>query len=823
MGFRINYNSTISIDGIPYLWSFGYSPNFDVNSGSMYGIGGYEQALSDAPNGRRALAADNGAPTDLNRDAGFITGEISSFNGYKMHVNVDDSTGNFFYHKYYNGQEGRKGFNQDTPSTIESVDFRGDYGNPTSIREMIPLFSVLSSPWSDGYTTRKNSFSPILVSNKTANQRRYGYKVCTGSGIVAISGIRKIGTSVLAMNRYETNGTTTVTGRLNFFSDTIPAAGDYIRISGASSGNEALNGFWQVVSRPTSQTFTFVISSALGTAERSTNIGTLTHVEDLDLGWGIETGYVEIRDSNNFLNQQFIPALSEYGYITSISNPTNHLLFGSAIAISTDRRLAVGAQGKVGGDNITAYATRGAVVLYDTSTITNSTPPSVNSVIIGNGTSARFGASLGIIKTTSSSSFQNKLYVGIPGQSSDTGQVNVYNMDSLMSVGAGTSASEYTAQRIAQITPSSLGYTGDPSRFGETIAVGDDIVAISAPAYKELGVVRGAVFLVNPKDQSLIRKIVCPAINNVTGFISNYVGNGTTTVTCNLNTHVANITAGQIIEISGAVGTEQSKLNGTWAVASATSTSFTFAISQSLAGGTYSTSSNNLGFTRLMKGNSEFGFSIAIGSGRIVIGDPYSDNVGNNSGYIYIYDYSGNLISARGPAYSDGYTSVILFGYSVAIGNGKIFVGAPGYESVGRFRNPAQELYRRSGMIEVYTLDGSFIQGGFPGSEAQYQDVNIPNWTAQRIVSYGQTDAEYQMTTSRSYPFEYTYTGVGWSIACGNDSLYVSAAEANVPAEGIFPTVTQSNQTGYGFVAEYRKITRAYTPYTALELQKGLI
>jgi hypothetical protein len=81
-----------------------------------------------------------------------------------------------------------------------------------------------------------------------------------------------------------------------------------------------------------------------------------------------------------------------------------------------------------------------------------------------------------------------------------------------------------------------------------------------------------------------------------TATVTSYTGNGTTTVTA---AGGAGLTtgwvAGDIITISGATGTEQAKLNGTWTIASVPSgTSFTFVVSSTVAAGALST---NLGTT----------------------------------------------------------------------------------------------------------------------------------------------------------------------------------------------------------------------------------
>jgi len=80
--------------------------------------------------------------------------------------------------------------------------------------------------------------------------------------------------------------------------------------------------------------------------------------------------------------------------------------------------------------------------------------------------------------------------------------------------------------------------------------------------------------------------------NSIVLAITSYVGAGTTTVTGNLNAH--GLVAGDIITISGATTTEQSKLNGTWTVATASANSFTFVISTALTAATYTT---NIGTT----------------------------------------------------------------------------------------------------------------------------------------------------------------------------------------------------------------------------------
>jgi hypothetical protein len=75
-----------------------------------------------------------------------------------------------------------------------------------------------------------------------------------------------------------------------------------------------------------------------------------------------------------------------------------------------------------------------------------------------------------------------------------------------------------------------------------------------------------------------------------------------------------------------------------------------------------------------------FGESVAVGCGRIVVGARLNDDVASDSGSAYIYDLDGNelaKITASDAAASD------WFGASVAVGSGRIVVGAYGEDAKG--------------------------------------------------------------------------------------------------------------------------------------------
>jgi antitoxin component YwqK of YwqJK toxin-antitoxin module len=88
----------------------------------------------------------------------------------------------------------------------------------------------------------------------------------------------------------------------------------------------------------------------------------------------------------------------------------------------------------------------------------------------------------------------------------------------------------------------------------------------------------------------------------------------------------------------------------------------------------------------------EFGFSVSVGSGRIVVGARYDDDNGTDSGSAYIFDLDGNELSKI--TASDG-AAFDEFGTSVAVGSGRIVVGAP-------FDND-----NNSGSAYIFDLDGN--------------------------------------------------------------------------------------------------------------------
>jgi len=92
--------------------------------------------------------------------------------------------------------------------------------------------------------------------------------------------------------------------------------------------------------------------------------------------------------------------------------------------------------------------------------------------------------------------------------------------------------------------------------------------------------------------------------------------------------------------------------------------------------------------------NDRFGKSVAVGSGRIVVGAYRDDDNSTDSGSAYIFDLDGTQLAKITP--SDGAAND-YFGRSVAIGNGRIVVGAERDDDNGG----------SSGSAYIFDLDGT--------------------------------------------------------------------------------------------------------------------
>ena len=125
-----------------------------------------------------------------------------------------------------------------------------------------------------------------------------------------------------------------------------------------------------------------------------------------------------------------------------------------------------------------------------------------------------------------------------------------------------------------------------------------------------------------------------------------------------------------------------------------------------------------------------FGFSVAIGSGHIVVGAILDSDLGLGSGAAYIFDLNGTQL-AKIKA-SDG-TAAVAFGNSVAVGCGRIVVGARGDDTSGT----------NAGAAYIFDLNGNQLAKIKPSDVAAGDEFGFYARIASGYIvagSYGDDD-----------------------------------------------------------------------------------
>jgi len=140
--------------------------------------------------------------------------------------------------------------------------------------------------------------------------------------------------------------------------------------------------------------------------------------------------------------------------------------------------------------------------------------------------------------------------------------------------------------------------------------------------------------------------------------------------------------------------------------------------------------------------NDNFGWSVAAGSGRIVVGSRWNDDNGTNSGSAYIFDLDGNEIDKI--TASDG-AEFDVFGYSVAVGSGRIVVGAPLDDDNGT----------NSGSAYIFDLDGNELTKIIASDGAADDQFGFSVAVGSgRIVVAAQQDDDNGLTSGSAYIFD---------------------------------------------------------------------
>jgi hypothetical protein len=296
--------------------------------------------------------------------------------------------------------------------------------------------------------------------------------------------------------------------------------------------------------------------------------------------------------------------------------------------------------------------------------------------------------------------------------------------------------------------------------------------------------------------------------NGTTLTITNYIGNATTTVTGTVAS-TSGYAAGDIITISGATGTEQSKLNGTWKIASVPNAStFTFVVSSSVASATYTT---NLGTTVKSK-NGFFGLDQSSGYFTFI---PQADNssevFSGTQGDIQASNFRGTLIGSLSNALTAG---SYLTGSPSSTYNGSAAVT---FAVDATSANTASKVVARDGngdfSARIITANSFALDGGFTisNSGAYGQTSTWLGMTGHGIYTTGTTYIDLDGTTStyeiRGYnndtfaKFENTGTAntarrISFLINGGNVGIGTATPSANLDITGNARVSTYYNFNG---------------------------
>jgi len=232
----------------------------------------------------------------------------------------------------------------------------------------------------------------------------------------------------------------------------------------------------------------------------------------------------------------------------------------------------------------------------------------------------------------------NKIVVGAPGNDDDgtsSGSAYIYNLD-------GTNEVKLTASDGAQY-----------DEFGISVAVGNDKVVVGAYGDDDNGSTSGSVY------------------------VYNLDGTGETKI---IGSDTA---AGDSFGNSVAIGNNKLVVGSPYDDDNGSSSGSVYVYNLDGTGEVKITASD-------AAAGDNFGFSVAVGSNKIVVGSISDDTFG--SAYIYNLDGTGEVkITASDAAQYD------QFGYSVGVSNDKVVVGARGDDNVGS----------SSGSAYIYNLDGT--------------------------------------------------------------------------------------------------------------------
>jgi Tol biopolymer transport system component len=176
-----------------------------------------------------------------------------------------------------------------------------------------------------------------------------------------------------------------------------------------------------------------------------------------------------------------------------------------------------------------------------------------------------------------------------------------------------------------------------------------------------------------------------------------------------------------------------------------------------------------------------FGYSVAVGCGKIVVGAPRDNDDGDDSGSVYIYDLDGTnetKITASDAAADD------WFGYSVAVGNGKIVVGAYQDDDNG-FQSGSVYVYDLDGTNETKIIASDGATSDFFGTSVAVGNGKIVVGTPRDDDDGDRSGSAYIYDLNGTNEIKITASDAaagdwfGHSVAVGNGKIVVGARYAD--------------------------------------------
>lgn len=340
-------------------------------------------------------------------------------------------------------------------------------------------------------------------------------------------------------------------------------------------------------------------------------------------------------------------------------------------------------------DNKASYAVDGLPYLWNSGDIT--TVPSNEQQLIANSVSQYYGSSVDI--------GSGRIVIGSPADNNGEGSVYIYDLDRNL------------IQKIyASVNRDLFDF------FGTSVAVGGGIIVVGSPNDEDnnFGLNTGSIYIYDLNGNSIIQLQASDISTNSYFGNSVSIGSGRIVIGSpgkNSNTGSAYILRTDLAEYeiilsdpNGSAGDEYGQ-----SVSAGAGRIVVGSPNNNSQGSVFLYDINGCFLKKITafdgSNGNKFGYSVSVGSGRIVVGD----YLNNSQGSAYIYDLNGNLIkkitaSDGGPGHR--------FGISVSVGSGRILIGADNSSFNGS----------SSGSAYVFDLDGNQLAKILPTIGANTTD-----------------------------------------------------------------------------------------------------